>query len=69
MQHIYIQAKAEAGEDKEKAEARRIAAMYEAALHETLVHPNIVTIYSSVLQPITTVRRCHKSSLIYYITY
>jgi hypothetical protein len=63
-----IQVKTEAADGHdEQAEAQRIDAMYEAALHETLVHPNIVNIYSSVLKPLTTVRLCEKYSSIIYI--
>ena len=48
----------------EKEERKRIAAMYEAALHETFIHPNIVAIYSSVMQPMEEetsvgVGQCH----------
>jgi len=63
---MIIQVKTEAADGHdEQAEAQRIDAMYEAALHETLVHPNIVNIYSSVLKPLTSVRWCEKYSIIY----
>ena len=49
-----------AGDENGGKESQHIAAMYEAALHETLVHPNVVMIYSSVMQPMNHVIVSHK---------
>ena len=51
--------------DDEAGEMRRAAAMHEAALHETLHHPNVVTPYSSVMQPVdvdVSAKLCHATS-------